>query len=54
MLHRMIDRILCRPSGAYEFVLCRSIEPEAHPPLAENIKLLSELLSIRQIINYVV
>ena len=37
----------------YEFALCRSIEPEAHPPLAENSELLSELLSNRQIFNYV-
>jgi uncharacterized protein Veg len=43
MLRRMMDRILCRPSGAYEFVLYRSI----------NITLLLELLSIRQIFNYV-
>jgi hypothetical protein len=39
----MLDRIVCRPPGAYEFVLCWSI----------NIKLLSELLSIRNFFNCV-
>jgi hypothetical protein len=43
VVRRMMDRILCRPSGAYESVLCRSI----------NIALLSELLSMRKIFNYV-